>query len=96
MAKILSYKKYREKMAEKAYLDKIMGPIKKTVGIPAWKAEARALPKEKRQAILDAMNAGKTFGEMAEVFQVTQNALLGVYEINRIRTVYYHLPTVSK
>lgn len=47
---------------------------------------ARDLPRETRQAFLDHMKAGKTFGEARRVLEITQEAAFGILNA-ALRTV---------
>ncbi len=47
-----------------------------------WQDNARALPAETRQAMLDALHDGKTLGEVARGFDVDIYTVCGLIDIN--------------
>jgi hypothetical protein len=56
-----------------------------------WQAQARTLPLETRQAMLDALRAGKTVGEVREAFDVTLESVCGLIDMNILETKQHSL-----
>ena len=57
------------------------------------KKEARAIPKELRQSILNELHNSKTIGEVQESCGVSMHCVLGVIELNMTITKYKRLNT---
>jgi len=73
--------------AEQNKLRKKMGlpPIKRITRATIrakWKAQAKALPHELRQDILNMLRAGSTYGDIVELTLVDLETVLGVEELN--------------
>jgi len=49
-----------------------------------WKRNAKALPKEQRQRILDMIWSGISFGKIAEQEGIDTPTVAGVFELNTI------------
>jgi hypothetical protein len=56
-----------------------------------WQAQARTLPLETRQAMLDALHAGKTIGEVLKTFNVSLECVCGLIDMNIQRTTFRSL-----
>jgi len=73
--------------AEQNKLRKKMGlpPIKRITRATIraeWKAQAKALPRELKQDILNMLRAGSTYGDIVELTSVDLETVLGVEELN--------------
>jgi hypothetical protein len=46
-----------------------------------WQAQARTLPLETQQAMLDAIDAGKTIAEVSKAFDVSSDSVVGLFDV---------------
>jgi hypothetical protein len=56
-----------------------------------WRADAEALPRESRQAFLNAVWSGKTIGEAQQLAGITFEEALGTIDMNISRSAYVTL-----
>ncbi|MDR2055639.1 MAG: hypothetical protein LBQ10_07215 [Desulfovibrio sp.] len=56
-----------------------------------WKTQAKTLPLETRQAMLDALHAGRTIGEVCKAFDVSFESVCGLIDMNIQQTTFRSL-----
>lgn len=80
--------------------------LRKKIGLPPtkritratirakWKNQAKALPHELRQDILNMLRAGSTYGDIVELTSVDLDTVLGVEELNTAYIPYLRKETL--
>jgi len=86
-------------MAEENKIRKKMGlPPRKRITRATiraeWKKQAKALPHELRQDILNMLRAGSTYGDIVELTSVDLETVLGVEDLNTAYIPYLRKETL--
>jgi hypothetical protein len=56
-----------------------------------WQVEALLLPKEVRQAVMDALLSGKSIGEVREELKLSLTAVCGTIDLNMVKATHRSL-----